>query len=91
MVGTYDGIKVRKLYSHCMPIKFMHTCLIISLHGVVVFFVIIERADKYMCSYVITAKIQNLNARGTTVRCSHFPSLLSLAADAWVHYRLHSF
>ena len=27
----------------------MHTCLIISLHGVVVFFVIIECADKYMC------------------------------------------
>ena len=38
MVGTYDEIKVRKLYSHCMPIQFMHTCLIISLHGVVVFF-----------------------------------------------------
>ena len=27
----------------------MHTCLIVSLHGVVVFFVIIECADKYMC------------------------------------------
>ena len=38
MVGTYDKIKVRKLYSHCMPIQFMHTCLIISLHGVVLFF-----------------------------------------------------
>ena len=49
MVGTYDEIKVRKLYSHCMPIQFMHTRLIISLHGVVVFFVIIECADKYMC------------------------------------------
>ena len=60
MVGTYDEIKVRKLYSHCMPIQFMHTRLIVSLHGVVVFFVIIECADKYMCSYVITAKIQNL-------------------------------
>ena len=36
MVGTYDKIKVRKLYSHCMPIQFMHTCLIISLHGVVI-------------------------------------------------------
>ena len=41
-VGTYDKIKVCKLYSHCMPIQFMHTCLIISLHGV-------EFADKYMC------------------------------------------
>ena len=51
MVGTYDEIKVRKLYSHCMPIQFMHTRLIISLHGVVVFFVIIECADKYMCRY----------------------------------------
>ena len=49
MVGTYDKIKVRKLYSHCMPIQFMHTRLIISLHGVLVFFVIIEFADKYMC------------------------------------------
>ena len=50
MVGTYDEIKVRKLYSHRMPIQFMHTCLIISLHGVVVFFVIIECADKFiMC------------------------------------------
>ena len=38
MVGTYDKIKVSKLYSHCMPIQFMHTCLIISLHGVVVFY-----------------------------------------------------
>ena len=38
MVGTYDKLKVSKLYSHCMPIQFMHTCLIISLHGVVVFF-----------------------------------------------------
>ena len=37
MVGTYDKIKVRKLYSHCMPIQFMHTCLIILLHGVVLF------------------------------------------------------
>ena len=37
-VGTYDKIKVNKLYSHCMPIQFMHTCLIISLHGVVLFF-----------------------------------------------------
>ena len=25
------------------------------------------------------------------LRYSHFPSLLSLAADAWIHYRLHSF
>ena len=33
MVGTYDKIKVRTLQSHCM-----HTCLIISLHGVVLFF-----------------------------------------------------
>ena len=49
MVGTYDKIKVSQLYSHCMPIQFMHTCLIISLHGVVVFLVIIEFADKYMC------------------------------------------
>ena len=49
MVGTYDKIKVRKLYSHCMPIQCMHTCLIISLHGVVLFLVIIEFADKYMC------------------------------------------
>ena len=23
--------------THCMPIQFMHTCLIISLHGVVLF------------------------------------------------------
>ena len=38
MVGTYDKIKVSKLYSHCMPIQFMHTCLIISLHSVVLFF-----------------------------------------------------
>ena len=38
MVGTYDEIKVRKLYSHCMPIQFMHKRLIISLHGVVLFF-----------------------------------------------------
>ena len=38
MVSTYDEIKVRKLYSHCMPIQFMHTCLIISLHGIVLFF-----------------------------------------------------
>ena len=38
MVGTYDKIKVCKLYSHCMHIQFMHTCLIISLHGIVVFF-----------------------------------------------------
>ena len=37
-VGTYDKIKVCKLYSHCMHIQFMHMCLIISLHGVVVFF-----------------------------------------------------
>ena len=49
MVGTYDEIKVRKLYSHCMPIQFMHTRLIVSLHGVVVFLVIIECADKYIC------------------------------------------
>ena len=48
MVGTYDEIKVRKLYSHCMPIQFMHTRLIISLHSVVFFFVIIECADKYI-------------------------------------------
>ena len=46
MVGTYDKIKVRKWYSHCMPIQFMHTFLIISLHGVVLF---IKFADKYMC------------------------------------------
>ena len=45
MVGTYDEIKVRKLYSHCMPIQFMHTCLIISYY----LLVIIEFADKYMC------------------------------------------
>ena len=38
MVGTYDEIKVRKLYSLCMPIQFMHICLIISLHGIVLFF-----------------------------------------------------
>ena len=38
MVGTYDKIKVSKLYSHCMPVQFMHTCLTISLHGVVLFF-----------------------------------------------------
>ena len=38
MVGTYDKMKVGKLYSHCMPIQFMHTCLIISLHGAVFFF-----------------------------------------------------
>ena len=43
MVGTHDEIKVH------MRIQFMHTRLIISLHGVVVFFVIIECADKYMC------------------------------------------
>ena len=48
MVGTYDEIKARKLYSHCMHIQFMHTRLIISLHCVVVFFVIIECADKYV-------------------------------------------
>ena len=29
-----------------MPIQFMHTRLLISLHGVVLFFVIIECADK---------------------------------------------
>ena len=53
MVGTYDEIKVRKLYSHCMPIQFMHTRLILSLHGVVLFLVIIECADKYvqLCNY----------------------------------------
>ena len=49
MVGTHDKIKVRKLYSHCMPTQFMHTCLIISLHGVVLCVVIIECANKYMC------------------------------------------
>ena len=49
MVGTYDEINVRKLYSHCMLIQFMHTRLIISLHGVVVFFAVIECAGKYMC------------------------------------------
>ena len=50
MVGTYDKIKVCKLYSHCMHIQFMHTCFIISWHGVVVFFGdYIEFADKYMC------------------------------------------
>ena len=58
-VGTYDKIKVRKLYSHCMRIQWMHTCLIISLHGVVLFFVIIECADKILCADAITAKIQN--------------------------------
>ena len=38
-VGTYDQIIVRKLYSYCRPIQFMQTSLIISLHGVVLFFV----------------------------------------------------
>ena len=68
MVGTYDKIKVRKLYSHCRPIQFMHTCLIISLHGVVVFVVIIERADKYMCRCNNGENSKLPNARGTTVR-----------------------
>ena len=49
MVGTYGEIKVRKLYSPCMPIQFAYTRLVISLHGVVFFFVMIECADKYMC------------------------------------------
>ena len=45
----------------------MHTCLIISLHGVVVFF---GDAQTNICADEITAKIPNLipNARRTTVR-----------------------
>ena len=72
MVGTCDQIKVRKVYSHYRPIQFVHTCLIISLHGVVVFFVIIECADKYyvymtiLCNNGENPKLPN--ARGTTVR-----------------------
>ena len=60
MVGTYDKIKVSKLYSHCMPVQFMHTCLIISLHGVVLFFGDYRIRRQIYVHNVITAKIQNL-------------------------------
>ena len=52
----------------CRPIQFMHTCLIISLHGVLVFFVIIECAYKYMCICNNGKNSKLRNARGTTVR-----------------------
>ena len=41
-------IKVRKLYPYCKTRQFMHTCLIISMHGISIFLVIIECADKYI-------------------------------------------
>ena len=49
----------------------MHTCLIkmiISLHAVVLFFVIIECANKYMCRCNNGESSKLPNARGTTVR-----------------------
>ena len=49
-------INARKLYSYCRPIQLMHihTSLELSLHGVVVFFVIIE----YECNNVENSKLQ---------------------------------
>ena len=46
------------LYAHTVyahKLYYNYRCMVYLL-----FFVIIECADKYMCSYVITAKIQNL-------------------------------
>ena len=65
-------MKVLNLDSHCRPINSlcnMHTCLIISLHGVGLFFVIIECTDKYHARRRNNGKSSKLHdARGTTVR-----------------------